>query len=92
MSQWPFKQLIPGHGAPMQREAFETYRRAFDGLLNCAAGSGAKADCINGWLKDAGSLIPEGDTRFARGLVDYYVDEVLRGHDDKLAKLCATPA
>ncbi|HZF15964.1 MAG TPA: MBL fold metallo-hydrolase [Steroidobacteraceae bacterium] len=90
VSQWPFKQLIPGHGAPMVRAGFDTYRRAFDALLDCAAGKGAKADCVEGWVKDAGSLIPEGDRAFARGLVDYYVDAVLRGHDDKRAKLCAT--
>lgn len=92
MSQWSFKTLIPGHGAPMKREGFETYRRAFNGLLDCAAGPGAKADCIDGWLKDAGPLLAEADTQFARGLVGYYLDEVLRGHADKLAKLCATPA
>lgn len=83
-----FKELIPGHGAPMGRAAFETYRTAFKALLACTASEQPKSACIDGWLKDAGELIPEGDRAFARGLIGYYVDQLLRGHAAKLEELC----
>jgi glyoxylase-like metal-dependent hydrolase (beta-lactamase superfamily II) len=85
-----FKLLIPGHGAPMGRRDVATYRQAFDGLLACAASNRAKGACVDGWLHDADSLIPESDRAYARELIDYYMDEVLRGHDEALAKLCAS--
>jgi glyoxylase-like metal-dependent hydrolase (beta-lactamase superfamily II) len=85
-----FKLLIPGHGAPMEGREVETYRRAFDGLLACAASDRTKAACVDGWLRDADTLIPEGDRAYARALIDYYMDQVLRGHAETLAKLCAS--
>lgn len=83
-----FRKLIPGHGRPMVRAGFETYRAAFNALLTCAAGDQPKATCIDGWLKDAGDLIPESDRDYARGLIDYYVDQLLRGHSAKVEELC----
>jgi glyoxylase-like metal-dependent hydrolase (beta-lactamase superfamily II) len=74
-----FETLVPGHGAPMSRAQFATYRNAFDGLLACAASDASPAACVEGWLRDAGPLLdghPEGLTR---GLVDYYVTQRLRG-------------
>jgi glyoxylase-like metal-dependent hydrolase (beta-lactamase superfamily II) len=73
-----FGTLVPGHGAPMKREGFETYREAYGTLLQCAASNRSKAACIDGWLHDAASLIPAQDEKLARGLLDYYLDQVLR--------------
>jgi glyoxylase-like metal-dependent hydrolase (beta-lactamase superfamily II) len=84
-----FKVLIPGHGAPMQRSGLTRYRKAFSGLLACAASDRPKTACIDGWIADGGALIPASEERYARALVDYYLDAVLRGHADRLAKLCA---
>jgi glyoxylase-like metal-dependent hydrolase (beta-lactamase superfamily II) len=83
-----FTMLVPGHGAPMSRAAVDAYRAAFDGLLACGASSSAKGDCIAGWVRDAGSLIEKGDERLAEGLIDYYVDNHLRGDPARNAKLC----
>ena len=74
-----FTVLVPGHGAPMHRAEFATYRRAFDHLLDCAAGKASKQTCSDGWMNDAGALIPPGDQALARSLLDYYIDGNLRG-------------
>ena len=84
-----FKTLVPGHGAPMTRKDFATYRHAFDRLLDCAAGKDTKQVCIDGWMHDAGSLIPSNDKTLARSLLDYYIDGNLRGDAARNAKLCA---
>ena len=83
-----FRILVPGHGAPMDRDGLKVYREAFDGLLECAAGEQPKEACIAGWLDDAAALIPASDQEYARGALDYYMDQVLRGHDEQIAKLC----
>lgn len=74
-----FRQLVPGHGAPMRRAQFEIYRHAFDGLLACAASAQPKSACVDGWMHDANALIPAADRDLARSLVDYYVDGSMRG-------------
>ncbi len=84
-----FKTLVPGHGAPMTRADFATYRHAFDRLLDCAAGKNTKQVCIDGWMHDADSLIPSADQALARSLLDYYIDGNLRGDAARKAKLCA---
>ena len=88
LAKQDFQQLIPGHGPPMTRDQFEQYRGAFGNLVACAATDKASEDCIDGWLKDVGALVPEPDQEFTRSLVDYYVTNVLRGDPGKLAKLC----
>lgn len=84
-----FRVLIPGHGVPMPPAGLETYNKAFSRLLACTATDRPKSECVSGWLSDAGELIPESDRGYARALVDYYTDNVLRGDPGRLAKLCA---
>ena len=83
-----FKTLVPGHGAPMTRADFETYRSAFAHLLQCASGNAEKAACIDGWMHDAAPLIAAGDDKLARSLLDYYLDGNLRNADTQRS-LCA---
>ena len=83
-----FATLVPGHGAPMDHDGLEVYARAFGRLLDCAASDAAKEGCIDGWLSDASTLIPEGDRDYARGALNYYLDETLRGNDEQLKALC----
>jgi len=85
-----FKQLIPGHGAPMSRKDFESYRKAFGNLLACSAGKDAKNVCIDGWIHDTESLVAEADRDFAKHLLDYYMDASLRADAKHTAKLCGT--
>jgi glyoxylase-like metal-dependent hydrolase (beta-lactamase superfamily II) len=86
-----FATLLPGHGAPLSRAAFATYRSAFDALLACADSQAAAADCTAGWLRDAAPLlVDERAQTLARGLVDYYLTAILRGNEAKLAALCGS--
>jgi glyoxylase-like metal-dependent hydrolase (beta-lactamase superfamily II) len=73
-----FATLVPGHGAPMTRAQFATYRTAFGRLLACADSKATKDACIDGWLRDAKPLVPAADEKLARGLLGYYLDGILR--------------
>lgn len=76
-----FESLLPGHGKPMDRAQFATYRRAFDGLLKCAAEEVAPSVCSERWSADAGTLLDGQDPDLTRGLIEYYVTQRLRGAD-----------
>jgi glyoxylase-like metal-dependent hydrolase (beta-lactamase superfamily II) len=83
-----FEVVIPGHGAPMQRAQFDTYRGAYSNLLACTASDNPKTACIDGWVADAKPLLAEDEAKFARSLLDYYIDNSLRGDKQQARKLC----
>lgn len=84
-----FVTLVPGHGAPMSRHDFTTYRHAFDSLLSCAASPASSGDCVDGWERDAAPLLAtDRDKRLARSLVEYYLSAILRAGPEKIAGLC----
>lgn len=74
-----FVTLVPGHGAPMDRAGFDTWRRAFHNLLACAAAPTRDATCIAGWKRDAAPLLRPGDDAAVDGLLGYYLSTGLRG-------------
>lgn len=83
LGEQDFERLVPGHGPVMDRAAFATYRKAFDGLLACAASAAEAASCRAGWLRDAGGLAgAEADSPRTAGMLDYYV-QVLRDPDKR---------
>lgn len=67
-----FELLIPGHGPPLTRRQFATYRNAYARLLAC------KEKCAEAWVADIGSLISSGEQAFTRDLMNYYVDVLAR--------------
>jgi glyoxylase-like metal-dependent hydrolase (beta-lactamase superfamily II) len=69
-----FETLVPGHGDPMTRESFTTYRRGFDGLLSCAGTASENSACIDGWFRE----VRAEDSPYARELMDYYLKQFLR--------------
>jgi glyoxylase-like metal-dependent hydrolase (beta-lactamase superfamily II) len=76
----PFRIAIPGHGSPMTREAFASYRAAFGALIDCAHSEAAKSVCASQWVGNVGPLLG-GDARErsrAQGMTEYYVDAILR--------------
>ena len=83
-----FTTLVPGHGRPMTRPQFDAYRGAFDALLACAASPQPAEVCINGWMREAGALIPEADRGLALVLLQYYLPSSLRAAPEKTARLC----
>jgi len=81
-----FQLLVPGHGPPMSRAEFGTFRQAFGSLLDCAASDATKETCASGWILELGAMLPESEHPFTRRLLDYYV-EALRS-DPGMAARC----
>jgi glyoxylase-like metal-dependent hydrolase (beta-lactamase superfamily II) len=76
----PFSLAVPGHGAPMSREAFDTYRNAFGNFRSCVGSDKEPAACAEGWTKDVGSLlVSDGDRRQATDYAAYYVGFLRKG-------------
>jgi glyoxylase-like metal-dependent hydrolase (beta-lactamase superfamily II) len=70
----PFRVAVPGHGEPMTRAQFDTYRSAFGRFRACAAGDSAPAACAAGWRKDVDSLLTtDVSRRQATEYATYYV-------------------
>ncbi|HYK02120.1 MAG TPA: MBL fold metallo-hydrolase [Thermoanaerobaculia bacterium] len=92
LAKLDFDLLIPGHGAPMTRTQFASYRSAYRNLLACAAVADTpKEQCIDGWVRTVAPLMSGFDEQFKRALMGYYMD-VLRGDPAKNARLCASPS
>ncbi len=71
----PFTLAVPGHGAPMTREAFDTYRRAFGAFRACVGSDRTPASCAAEWTSGVGALLAsDGDRRQAGAYAGYYVD------------------
>jgi glyoxylase-like metal-dependent hydrolase (beta-lactamase superfamily II) len=80
LAETPFKTLVPGHGPVMDRGGLEIYRRAYGGLLDCAASARSKDVCADEWSQAVSALLaPDGnEVKIARGMTAYYVGDVLR--------------
>jgi len=89
LARHEFVQLVPGHGPPLDRPRFETYRRSFDHLVACAASAQEKSTCIDGWMHDAAELVAGEDPAWVRSILDYYLDTNLRADAEHRASLCA---
>lgn len=86
ISRTPFETLIPGHGDPMSRIEFETYRRAFAGLVDCGRGQADKQVCADGWARDVDTLLRDQENRdAARENAAYYVEEYIRSDERRQA-------
>jgi len=83
-----FKRLIPGHGAPMGPEQFETYRTAFRNLLSCARQPDNKNRCIDQWFEDAHTLNGDIDEGYGRALLTYYFDQFIKPDAPQRARWC----
>lgn len=88
----PFAKAIPGHGRPMDRAAFDTYRRAFNGFMNCVEGDAAPARCAASWGEGVAPLLGDGDRmhRMALDYAEYYVG-MLRENGGRSAECLAGP-
>ena len=84
-----FTTLIPGHGEPMDKAAFLTWRSAFGNLLDCADSESSRHECILGWRRDAAMFIPAGDEERIGGAVGYYLDTRLRAAPDERDHYCS---
>ncbi len=91
LQKQPFELLVPGHGAPMHKQGFAAYAKAFSNLLACAAGDAQRNACIDGWIADASALIDSRDVSYARTLIAYYLDNYLRHPSERVRNLCTAP-
>lgn len=82
----PFTLAIPGHGEPMTRAQFDTYRTAFNVFMLCVNSQTAPAECASGWASGIASLEPANERlhRAAAPYAEYYVG-FLREHGGKSA-------
>ncbi len=82
----PFRIAIPGHGEPMDRQQFDTWRGAFNGFMDCVEGSSEAGQCAAAWAEAATPLVGGGEAarREARGYAEYYVG-MLRANGGKSA-------
>jgi glyoxylase-like metal-dependent hydrolase (beta-lactamase superfamily II) len=79
----PFETLIPGHGEPMTRAAFTTWKTAFEHFVACAATDQPATTCAASWRRDASPPVDPTIDEYAA----YYIDNILRSVDAK-ARFC----
>jgi glyoxylase-like metal-dependent hydrolase (beta-lactamase superfamily II) len=84
----PFTMLIPGHGAPMDRAAFTTWRAAYNAFTDCGQSQRPRAECVAGWRRDAARSIPAGSEQIVERLAGYYIDSRLRASAEERARYC----
>jgi glyoxylase-like metal-dependent hydrolase (beta-lactamase superfamily II) len=84
----PFRTLIPGHGAPMDRAAFLAWRAAYGAFVGCGHSDRPKAECVAGWRRDAARFIPAGSEGIVERLAGYYLDSRLRASPGERSRYC----
>jgi glyoxylase-like metal-dependent hydrolase (beta-lactamase superfamily II) len=84
-----FTTLVPGHGAPMTRAEFLTWRTAFNNLLDCAASEATREACIAGWRRDAAPFQRPGREQLIDQMTGYYLDTRLRAAPEERELHCA---
>lgn len=86
-----FDTLIPGHGAPMTKPQFLTWKSAFDRLVECGASAATSAQCADGWLRDAAPFIGAEHLNYAKEAAVYYLDSRVRSKPEERERYCAVP-
>lgn len=77
----PFERLVPGHGPPLDRAQWRRWRRAFEALLECAAGEAPARSCSTRWIDDLGPLLEPAEQARAHAMLAHYIGRQLRGPD-----------
>jgi len=84
----PFRTLIPGHGEPMSRADFFTWRKAYSDFVACGRSSVDKNQCVDGWARDAARFIDREHRDYGREAAAYYLDTRLRSSREEQLKYC----
>ena len=84
----PFTTLIPGHGAPMNRDQFSQWRKAFDNFVDCGRSTRLKEECVAGWKRDAAPFIDAAHGDYVTEAAGYYLDTRLRSPPEEQQKYC----
>lgn len=59
----PFETAIPGHGRPMNRAQFDSYRQSFGAFVSCVTSPRAPAECSKVWVDGISGLIGDDPKR-----------------------------
>jgi glyoxylase-like metal-dependent hydrolase (beta-lactamase superfamily II) len=73
VAQVPWRIAIPGHGEPMTREQFNTYRAAYGAFIDCVNTDAEAAQCAAVWRDGVASLSSIADITDAAEYATYYV-------------------
>jgi len=84
----PFTTLIPGHGDPMTRADFMSWRKAYNAFVDCGHSSADKKSCVDGWARDAAKFVDAEHAGYARAAAAYYLDTRLRSSPEEQQKYC----
>lgn len=77
----PFERLVPGHGPPMDRDAWRRWRAGFEALLDCAASDAAPRTCSARWVDAMGDLLEPQSHAAAHSMLGRYLAQRLRATD-----------
>lgn len=88
IAKLPFQTLIPGHGDPMTRADFLTWKTAYNHFVECGRSTAPKEQCIVGWQRDAARFIDEARREYVRQAADYYLTTRLRSSAAEQRKYC----
>jgi glyoxylase-like metal-dependent hydrolase (beta-lactamase superfamily II) len=82
----PFTVAIAGHGEPMTRAGFDTWRASFNAFMDCVEGPQEAAQCASAWADGIAPLFGQDESvrGQARGYAEYYVG-MLRENGGKSA-------
>lgn len=70
----PFRTAIAGHGAPMTRDQFNTWRLAYGAFIDCAGAETEAATCAAAWAEATAAFNTDDlSRRRATGMAEYYV-------------------
>jgi glyoxylase-like metal-dependent hydrolase (beta-lactamase superfamily II) len=90
-SATPFRLVIPGHGAPLQRQQFLLYRRAFESFIDCSNSDRPALDCGTNWANTVQPLLSAdpAEMRRAQSMAADYIG-LLRANGGR-SKYCEAP-
>lgn len=70
----PFRTAIAGHGEPITRDQFNTWRVAYGAFIDCAGGNAEAGSCATAWAQATATFnTDELSQRRAVGMAEYYV-------------------
>ncbi len=83
-----FTTLVPGHGQPMTRSDFLTWRTAYDNFVACGRSTATSQQCIDGWQRDAAKFIDVEHRDYSGQAAAYYIDTRLRSSPEQRELYC----
>lgn len=79
----PFRTAIAGHGEPMTRDQFATWRAAYGAFIDCVDSDAEASQCASRWSEGVAQFLADDRARRAAPqMAEYYVG-YLRGNGGK---------